>query len=101
MGVEHKVSADGRELTISVAGRFDFTTKTAVKEAYSGLDLTQVQINIDLAECNYMDSSALGMLLLLREKAGGDQASIALKNCQTAAMELLKMSRCDELFDVN
>ncbi len=101
MSVEHKVSSDGRELRISVSGRFDFHTKSALQAAYENVDLKSARIVFDLGQCGYIDSSALGMLLLLREKAGGDQSSIELSQCQASTLKLLKMARCDEMFQVN
>jgi len=101
MSVEYKISPDGRELCISITGRFDFHTKSALQAAYEKVDLKSTRIIFDLSRSDYMDSSALGMLLLLREKAGGDQSSIELSQCQASTLELLKMARCDEMFEVN
>ncbi len=101
MGVEHAVSADGHELKISILGRFDFNAKAALSVACQDLDLTGMRIIFDLRETDYIDSAALGMLLQLRERAGGDNASIELSGGQPAMLEVLRMSRCDELFVVN
>ena len=55
---------------------------------------------IDLTDTDYMDSSALGMLLLLREKMGGDGAVIELRNCKPSILELFKVSKFEDLFDI-
>jgi len=101
MSVEYQLSPDERELTISISGRFDFNVRPALAAALEDVDLKSTKINIDLGDSDYIDSSALGMLLILREKAGGSDASIILSNCKPATLELLRMSRCDELFETN
>lgn len=101
MSVDYQLSPNGRELTIAITGRFDFNVRPALTTALEDVDLANVEITIDLGKSDYIDSSALGMLLILREKAGGSDASITLANCKPATLELLKMSKCDELFEVN
>jgi anti-anti-sigma regulatory factor len=45
-----------------------------------------------------MNSAALGMLLVLRERAGGDHAKITLKGFNDSLAEILQISRFDKLF---
>ena len=45
-----------------------------------------------------MDSSALGMLLLLREHAGGDRASIKIVHCQPEVKKILTIANFHPLF---
>ena len=48
-----------------------------------------------------MDSSALGMLLLLRDHAGGDNADIALMNISPDVRKILAISNFDKLFKIS
>ena len=64
-----------RQLTIGVEGRFDFRVYDSFRNAYADVGDSVEKYVIDLAAAEYMDSSALGMLLLLREFAGGDDAT--------------------------
>ena len=52
-------------------------------------------------ESDYLDSSALGMLLALRDYAGGDSASISIVNCNPDIKKILIITKLDELFSVN
>jgi anti-anti-sigma regulatory factor len=48
-----------------------------------------------------MDSSALGMLLLLRNHAGGDDADVAIVNAKPDIIKLLETCKFNELFKVS
>ncbi|MCB1654339.1 MAG: STAS domain-containing protein, partial [Pseudomonadales bacterium] len=46
------------------------------------------------------DSSALGMLLLLRDHAGGDNAEIRVINSNPDVLKIFNISNFDKLFDI-
>ena len=56
---------------------------------------------VDLKDATYLDSSALGMLLLLREHAGGDESDIRVVNSSPDVRKILGISNFDKLFDIN
>ena len=56
---------------------------------------------VDLKEATYLDSSALGMLLLLRDHAGGDNSDIRVVNSSTDVKKILAISNFDKLFDIS
>ena len=56
---------------------------------------------MDLKEATYLDSSALGMLLLLRDHAGGDNSDVRVVNSSTDVRKVLAISNFDKLFDIN
>lgn len=99
MSVITEVSPDGQKLTISVKGRFDFAKHQEFRESYESRDLSEVVI--DLKEATYLDSSALGMLLLLRDHAGGDDADIRVVNSSCDVRKILAISNFDKLFDIS
>ena len=76
MAISTQLSADGQELTIAIQGRFDFGAHQAFRDAYERVDGTPKRYQVDLQGTTYLDSSALGMLLLLRDHAGGEIAEI-------------------------
>lgn len=67
MTITSQPSADGRELTIVINGRFDFNAHQAFREAYLRSDVQPQRYVLDLQGANYLDSSALGMLLIVAE----------------------------------
>jgi len=77
---------------IVLEGRFDFGSHRDFKTSYeTPLGASDVrELEIDMGGVEYLDSSALGMLLILRERAGATNKRVAISpisaNC----------SRCDE-----
>ena len=53
-----------------------------------------------MTAASYLDSSALGMLLLLRDYAGGDSASITIVHCNDDIKKIFAISNFEQLFDI-
>jgi len=71
--------AEGK-LTIAIDGRFDATSLDDFRKCYEDYNSSSVgSYVVDLKDTIYLDSSALGMLLVLRDFAGGDQANYDLE----------------------
>lgn len=100
MTITSNLSNDGSELTIIVQGRFDFSALQDFRSAYEKLNNKVSRYVIDLKESEYLDSSALGMLLALRDYAGGDNAIINITNCNPDVKKILVITKLDELFTV-
>jgi len=101
MALTTQLSSDGTTLTISINGRFDFNLYKEFRDAYEvGLSKGNIKIIINLAQTEYMDSSALGMLLVLKERTGGDNSSVLLKNCNKEIKNILAISNFDKLFTI-
>ncbi|OIN48968.1 anti-anti-sigma factor [Pseudomonas azotoformans] len=100
MSVESEVSLDGTKLTIAVKGRFDFGSHQTFREAYERFYKVPNTYVVDLKETTYLDSSALGMLLLLRDHAG-DDADIRVINSNSDVRKILGISNFDKLFDIS
>ncbi len=90
----------GTDLTIRVTGRFDFGVHRDFRSAYADALKPGMSVTVDMNGVDYMDSSALGMLLLLREFAGNDSADIKIMNVCDEVMEILKVANFHQLFKV-
>lgn len=101
MSIITNLSEDGKILTIAMQGRFDFSSLQEFKDAYEKITPKPDQFIIDLKESEYLDSSALGMLLALREYAGEDRANLRITNCNEDIKKILHITKLDELFSVN
>lgn len=100
MAISSQLSADGKELNIGIEGRFDFSSHQQFREAYENHQGTENYV-IDMANTSYLDSSALGMLLLLRDYAGGDGASIQICNANPDVKKILEIANFNQLFTIN
>ena len=93
-------SVNGSELMIQVEGRFDFSAHQEFRDAYEKADAGLNQYVIDMRNATYLDSSALGMLLLLRDHAGGDNANVRILNCNADVRKILTISNFEQLFTI-
>lgn len=93
-------SVDGQELTINIKGRFDFSVHQEFRNCYENSVADPKEYVIDMKETTYLDSSALGMLLLLRDHAGGDKSHIKIKNCNNEVKKILTISNFEQLFAI-
>lgn len=100
MSLTSHVDKDG-VVNISVNGRFDFNVYQEFRDAYKQVDNpASTQYVINLSGTEYMDSSALGMLLLLRERAGGDSSKIKINGSNAEIKKIFSISNFDRLFEI-
>ncbi|WP_419811800.1 STAS domain-containing protein [Bacterioplanoides sp.] len=100
MTVQASLAGNGQELVIKIDGRFDFSAHQEFRDAYEGISATVVRYTVDMAGTSYLDSSALGMLLLLRDHAGGDNANVKIVNCNQDVRKILTISNFEQLFAI-
>lgn len=88
---------------VKLNGRFDFHSHRDFRTAYENAleDSTVREIAINFQDVDYLDSSALGMLLLLREKAEAAGKSVALIGLQGMVKQVLEIANFGKLFSVN
>lgn len=101
MAITSSLSNDGGTLSIIVQGRFDFSALQNFRNAYEKVMPKPAHFIIDLKESEYLDSSALGMLLALRDYAGGDNSDVSVINCNPDVKKILVITKLDELFKVS
>jgi anti-anti-sigma factor len=100
MTIASQVSSDGKTLTIAIDGRFDFSAHQEFRKSYEQLSKPVTAYVLNMAKTTYLDSSALGMLLLLRDHAGGDNADVSISNCSDDVKKILTISNFQQLFKI-
>lgn len=98
MSISATVSDDKRTATISVNGRFDFSLHNEFRKAYKDLGISGGYFIIDLMGTDYLDSSALGMLLMLKEHAENNSSKVKIININSDIREILNIASFDKLF---
>jgi anti-anti-sigma factor len=98
MSVSTQVSDDKGTVTIKVNGRFDFNVVQDFRNAYRAADAPSASYVIDLGETDYMDSSALGMLLHLWKFAGSGDSRIRIVNCRPGVRKIFEITHFDKKF---
>ena len=94
------MTQDGKAVKISIGQRFNFDVHREFRHAYESAGKAIHEYIVDLGQTDYMDSSALGMLLLLRDYAGGDTSSIKIINCNNDLIKILSVSNFNKLFSL-
>ncbi|MBF0110264.1 MAG: STAS domain-containing protein [Magnetococcales bacterium] len=92
------------ETVINIKGRFNFEMHSQFRTAYQE-DTSKGQKGrkfvIDLSGTEYIDSSALGMLLLLREEAGTNESDIEIVNAKPEIRKILETANFQRLFKIS
>lgn len=88
--------------TLSLAGRFDFSIHRDFRRNYEEILAAPSvrELEVDLSNVNYIDSSALGMLLLLREKATARNMQLSLAHAQDSVRQVLEVANFGRLFQL-
>ena len=94
-----EVDESGEEPVIRIHGQFDFLLNSAFREAYRQFS-PESRFVLDMADVEAIDSSALGMLLMLREYAGNDRARVILQHLNEDVRRVLELSNFDRLFSL-
>ena len=100
MAITTRVSETGDKVIISVTGKFDFQLYDDFRSAYTDTEGPGVSYEVNLAGTDYLDSSALGMLLLLREHAGGDSSNIQITEVPDEVRKVLEVANFGKLFSI-
>ena len=94
------LAIENHQALIKLSGVFTFESHRDFKEATTsalareGLEA----IDIDFGAVEYIDSAALGMLLLLNERAGGRK--ITLINCKGTVKAVLDVANFGKIFEI-
>ena len=98
MAISTNLDSASKTLSISVTGRFDFGVHQDFRRATdeAGSDINSIVV--DMSEVDYLDSSALGMLLVLRDKVGEKQSAVQIKGAKPEVKKILEIANFDKLF---
>ncbi|WP_111977719.1 STAS domain-containing protein [Algibacillus agarilyticus] len=101
MSLTKSLAADGSSFTIQIKGKFDFNLVQDFRAAYADVGDNTPKVIIDLRETEYMDSSALGMLLNMQKNLGSKVSGIRIANCRPQIKKILQISRFDKKFEID
>ncbi|MBI3560418.1 MAG: STAS domain-containing protein [Gammaproteobacteria bacterium] len=91
-------SYQGNVLTIRIDGTFDLSKQAAFRQSYEMAPNKPSSYVVDMRTVEYMDSAAFGMLLVLRDYAGGDKANISIINMSSVIKKSFSLLNFDRLF---
>lgn len=92
----------GSKARLKISAPFDSNTYPDFKRKYEPLiDNKTVQlIEVDISALDYIDSGALGMLVLLNERAKNTGKTMTLVSVPGKVADVLKIANVDKLFSI-
>ena len=91
----------GNSALVLLKGQFTFTDNERFRHLLNlVLEQRPAQFWIDLEEVSYIDSAALGMLLLLRERMEEEKLILTLRSPHGQVKQLFDLSKFDNLFTI-
>ena len=87
---------------VTINGKFDFNLHGEFRDAYESAlrEDSDSRFIIDFSNTDYLDSSALGMLLILRDRLGCDPKRQLIRKCNQDVLEILRVANFDKLFTI-
>ncbi|HHS99411.1 MAG TPA: anti-sigma factor antagonist [Thiomicrospira sp.] len=95
------VKVNNNLISIGLTGSFEVSQYQAFRALCEKYNQPECKFVIDFSETEYMDSSALGMLLLLREQTEGDKSRVQLINVRDSVSKILDIAHFDRLFSIS
>jgi HptB-dependent secretion and biofilm anti anti-sigma factor len=88
---------------IQLDGRFDFNAHREFRDAVDrALNIKGVDcVTIEMNRVAYLDSSALGMLLMLRDKARTANRNVALSGVSGSVRQVLDIANFGKIFTIS
>lgn len=97
MNVSSRIAS--KQLIISINGRFDFSIYPEFRKTYRDIRPQSIEkIEVDMLHVNYLDSAALGMLLLLGEHFSDKKIQISHAN--EMIRQVLDIANFSRKFDI-
>jgi len=91
---------NNKDVLITVSDRFDFSQYKLFRDSYCDCNLAGTEFRLDLSGANYMDSSALGMLLLLKEHADKIKGKIIIQRPNDSINKILEIAQFHHLMEI-
>jgi len=100
MTVSSKLSTDGTQLVIAIDERFDFSLHQQFRDSYSSVTKQDLTYILDLRKTEYMDSSALGMILLLKDHVQHYAGQLIISKPSDTVRKILEIAQFQRLMTI-
>lgn len=99
--MEYTKAVSGNNCNIDIKGKFTFSDHKEFKSIFSILaDDSIKNLKLDFSAVEFIDSAALGILLLARDEAEKFSKSIILRNPVGQVKQMFEVSRFYDLFQI-
>ncbi|XPF94642.1 STAS domain-containing protein [Colwellia sp. RE-S-Sl-9] len=100
MGIKVQVLREKNQLIIGISERFDFSLHQIFRDSYIDVESNNTEYILDLSLTSYMDSSALGMILLLKDHAESNSGSVIIRKPSETVNKILEIAQFHKLMKI-
>ncbi len=100
MPINSSLAKDKKLLTITITDRFDYALHQGFRDAYRQVNEPGYTFAVNLSGANYMDSSALGMVLLLKEHADKLGGQVVITQPHPSVAKILRIANFDRFVKI-
>ena len=87
-------------MILHLDGRFDFGVRKIFKEAVDGVSVEGSSVVLDLEKVTFVDSSALGLLVICHQNLKNKNVSFFLVNPQTYVKQVLELANIGKMIPI-
>lgn len=87
--------------TIYIDGSFAFQIQSDFRQSYERLAEECKEVRVDLDRTNYMDSSGLGMLLVMKKFLDSKKVDYEIVGSKGQTYDLLQLTHFNKYFKIN
>ena len=97
--MDYKIDETESDLAVAMTGRFTFVDREPFGKVVQRIgQMTRGTCTIDLSGVEFVDSAALGMLLMARDAAGSHGARLVLRGPKGHVKRVFDIAKFDALF---
>ena len=100
MSVSCNILQENKQVVISVSERFDFSLHQQFRDAYSKCLEQNFSYILGLSHTDYMDSSALGMILLLKDHVELHASKLIIRKPSETVNKILEIAQFHRLMTI-
>lgn len=100
MTIKVNMLKESNQLIIGVDERFDFSLHQAFRDSYINENVNNMEFVLDLSLTSYMDSSALGMILLLKDHAESLSGAVIIRKPSDTVNKILEIAQFHRLIKI-
>jgi len=95
-----KLQVSDNKVSIIIEERFDFSLHQQFRDAYTGHEEAKTVFIVELSKTEYMDSSALGMILLLKDHAEKHSSTVIIRKPNASVNKILEIAQFHRLLPI-
>ena len=100
MTVNKRISNESGDVSSIIDDRFDFSQHQNFRDAYAECNTSGTNFILELAKTTYMDSSALGMILLLKDHAEKLSGKVIIRKPSESVNKILEIAQFHRLLTI-